>query len=377
MNNKTKIATVILIISLVLLGYYVYKWVVFSKAYAITDAVFVKSDSISNISFKRVAGRIIKINVKEGDRVNKGELLARIDDEDYKVKLQGIIYQINSLENEKEALKIKIEKITEEIALKTDISERKVNILNDEIKALENSKKEIDANIEQLNRDYKRYKKLYEDKAVPKNSFEKIATSLKSLRAKQDSVKDKINALKRQRNIAKKEIELVVLQQKTIKELNKKYNALESKIKALKEQKKDTLNLLKYCSLISPVEGIVGKKFVEEGMLVKSGIPVLSIVDNKNLYIFALLEETKFRGVKEGNYVNIKIDAYPKEKYEGEVEKIYPASAATYALVPRDISAGEFTKVAQRIPVRIKITKGDTEKLKVGMGGEIEIKRSN
>ncbi len=57
------------------------------------------------------------------------------------------------------------------------------------------------------------------------------------------------------------------------------------------------------------------------------------------------------------------------------MEKILPTSAAKFALVPRDISAGEFTKVVQRIPVKVRITKGDVSKLVVGMGGEIEIKR--
>jgi membrane fusion protein (multidrug efflux system) len=376
MNKKTKIATFILIISLCIILYYVFTWISFSRAYAITDAVFVKSDSISNLSFKRVGGRITKLYVKEGDTVKTGQLLAQIDDEDYKIKLNEITFQIDSLENEKSALKIKIEQTIEEIKLKKDISKRKVKILEDQIKALKNSRREIETNIEQLKRDHARYKSLYEEKAVPKNSFEKIDTNLKSLTAKKDALTDKINALQRQKHIAIKEIELVTLKEKTIQELNKKLQALESKIKALKEQKADIQNLIKYCSLISPVEGIVGKKFVDEGMLIKSGIPVFSIVDNKNLYIYALLEETKFKGVQEGNPVNIKIDAYPKESYSGKVEKIYPASAATYALIPRDISAGEFTKVAQRIPIRIKITDGDLTKLRVGMGGEIEIKRS-
>ena len=64
-----------------------------------------------------------------------------------------------------------------------------------------------------------------------------------------------------------------------------------------------------------------------------------------------------------------------KGGFEGVVEEISPASAATFALVPRDISAGEFTKVVQRIPVKIRIKKGNLSLLRVGMGGRVEIKR--
>ena len=73
--------------------------------------------------------------------------------------------------------------------------------------------------------------------------------------------------------------------------------------------------------------------------------------------------------------MTLTLDAYPDKEFTGVVREVMPASAATFALVPRDISAGEFTKVAQRIPVRIEITGGDRSLLRVGLGGEVEIKR--
>jgi len=79
--------------------------------------------------------------------------------------------------------------------------------------------------------------------------------------------------------------------------------------------------------------------------------------------------------VEPGNEALIRIDAYTDQEWRGEVEQVLPASAATFALAPRDISAGEFTKVAQRIPIRIRITEGPLEKLRIGLGGEIEIRR--
>ncbi len=134
-------------------------------------------------------------------------------------------------------------------------------------------------------------------------------------------------------------------------------------------------NKISYTKLKAPFDGIIAKRFVYKGSVIRSGMPVYSIIPENSIYINVLLEETKLEGVKVGAPVKIKIDAYPDKKFEGVVEKIEPVSAAKFALVPRDISAGEFTKVAQRIPVRLKITKGDLSILRVGMGGEVEIKR--
>ena len=102
---------------------------------------------------------------------------------------------------------------------------------------------------------------------------------------------------------------------------------------------------------------------------------MLALVNPNDLYIIALLEENKLSGVEPGSHAVIHIDAYSDQEWQGEVEQVLPASAATFALAPRDISAGEFTKVAQRIPVRIHITDGSLDKLHVGLGGEVEIKR--
>ncbi len=90
----------------------------------------------------------------------------------------------------------------------------------------------------------------------------------------------------------------------------------------------------------------------------------------------ALLEEDKLKGVKVGNKVIFRPDAFKNAEFVGKVIEISPASAATFALVPRDVSAGEFTKVVQRIPVKIELIEGPIELLRVGIGGSVKIERS-
>ena len=129
------------------------------------------------------------------------------------------------------------------------------------------------------------------------------------------------------------------------------------------------------CELKSPIDGRIAKRFFAEGSIIPPEKQVFSLINPKDIYITALLEEDKLEGVRPEAKANISIDAYPGMDFRGKVERIMPASAATFALAPRDISAGEFTKVAQRIPVRIAITGGDTSLLEVGLGGSVEIKR--
>lgn len=210
---------------------------------------------------------------------------------------------------------------------------------------------------------------------VPKAKYEEINTQLKVLLEQRKAIEKSISELEVSKAKSKESVELVKTQGQVSKEIQDQISALENKILALTKQKEDLENQIKYTELKSPYNGIIAKKYVSIGDIVKAGQPVYAIVKENSFYIKVLLEETKLSGVKVGNKAYIKLDAYPDKTFEGEVESIDIASAAKFALVPRDISSGEFTKLAQRIPVKIRITKGDISLLRVGLGGEVEIEK--
>ncbi len=376
MNKKRKIAVVILVIIFIAFIIAAYKYIKFTKEYATTDAVFIRTDRITNVSFKRIKGKIVKMNFKEGDFVKKGDLLAQIDPVDYKIHLNEVLKKIDSLKNRKESLEIKKEKIASQLKIKEHNALKTIEMLKEKVKSLDYKIAEINTNIEQLKKDYNRYKNLYFKKAVSKRSYEEIQTKLNSLINSKKSLVYEKKALLKKIDIAKGDLKLIKKEFLTVKELEKSINEVNDNIKALNEKALDIKNSIKYCNLYAPFDAKIGKKYAEVGMNVKSGQPIYSLVDLNDLYVEVLLEENKLEGVKPGCKAFFKVDAYPDEEFEGEVEKIYPASAATYALVPRDISAGEFTKVAQRIIIRVKITKGDKSILIPGMGGEIRIRRN-
>lgn len=375
MKKQVKISLVLIIIGLISAILIGYKWYENRKLYASTDAFFVKTDKIANVSFKRIGGKIVKMNFKEGDRVKAGDILAEIDSSDYQTQLEKINHSINSLLAEKDALTINKNKIEKSLKIEKDIKYDTLKSVENEIESFKQNINEVDIQLSQLKKDYNRYKNLREQKAVSAKSFEDIETNLERLNAKKASLTEKLKSLYYKKQIAEKDLALVDVKLKTIFEMEKKLESLDEQINSLKNDREDISKMIEYCTLLAPFDGVIGQKYAEEGVVVKAGSYIYSLVDMKNLYGYALMEEEKIIGVNPGDLAEIKIDAFPDEKFEGEVVEIFPASAATYALVPRDISAGEFTKVSQRIPIRVRFTFGNLEILRVGLSGEIKIKR--
>ncbi len=337
------------------------KWVHFRITHVISNAAFVESDEFTKVAFKRVSGRIEKLFKKEGDYVRTGEPLAKLEDIDYRIKLEEIIFNIEAVKKKIQALKVKREKIKKRIEIGLELLDIKERQLLHEINSLQ-------INVDQLKKDHKRHLNLFKKGVIPRRKYEEIETQLKSLLEKLEASKLALFEIQKQRK-------KVLTERKTIKELDKEIESLERKLSALYVKKQDVENLLDYTILRSPVSGYVVKRFFSEGELVSQGQYVYAIYDPKTAYILVLLDERKLEGVKVGNKVRIKVDAYSNKSYEGIVKEIGKAAASKFAIIPRDITAGEFTKVSQRIPVKIEITKGDRSILKLGMGAEVIIEK--
>jgi membrane fusion protein (multidrug efflux system) len=111
---------------------------------------------------------------------------------------------------------------------------------------------------------------------------------------------------------------------------------------------------LSYTTIVAPVSGRIGRKSVEVGAQVQAGQPLMAIVGDQ-LWIEANFKETQVQRMHPGEAVEIRLDAFPDHPFHGRVESLAPASGAQFALLPPDNATGNFTKVVQRIPVRIAI----------------------
>ena len=376
-NNQRmkKIATVFLLVAtigvLVFLGLFVLKRV----RYAVTDAVFIRSDTIVHLGFDNVSGRLIEVRKIEGDPVKKGEVIARIDPTPYEERLRGLRARLLSEEHRLGELGLKLKRIKKELLQGERISREKVLELEKKKDALMSRERALKAVLDDIQRDKGRYERLFKDGVVSRKRFELVSTKYEAKKNELNALKKELKALDAAISGAKEALLLSRIKRARTGEIEESIKALEQSIRALKAQIALAERDIEECVLKSPIDGRVAKRYMAPGDMVLPGKVVMSLVDPKDIYVLVLLEEGKLRGVKKGAPCTIHIDAYPGEKFKGVVEAVLPASAATFALIPRDVSAGEFTKVAQRIPVRIRIEEGDTSLLTIGLGGEVEIKR--
>jgi membrane fusion protein (multidrug efflux system) len=132
--------------------------------------------------------------------------------------------------------------------------------------------------------------------------------------------------------------------------------------------------------ITSPIDGVVAKRWAFTGDIVQPGQPILTVYDNGGIWVTVNLEETKISSIHLGDSVRIRLDAYSQEKYSGKVILIGAATASQFSLIPPDNASGNFTRVTQRIPLRVSIDNakapaGKHEKsLLPGMSASIKVK---
>ncbi|WP_448587875.1 HlyD family efflux transporter periplasmic adaptor subunit [Thermocrinis sp.] len=361
------------LISLTFLFYSV-RWIKHRMDYAVSNAVFVKAEQMATLSFE-VSGRVVKLYKDMGDWVQEGEVLAQVEPEDYRLQVEALEAKIESLKAQKESLELQLRRVSKEVNLGVESSTLTSQEILRKEESLRSQIRELELQVELLRKDRERLKALVEDGLIPQRRYEEVETNYLSLLERKKALQKSLEELRLAYNRSLVGVGLAKVSASRIEELRKQLQVLDAEITALERQKESALRNLKNTNLRSPFSGYVAKRFVSLGDTVRAGQPVFSLVDPESFYVEVLLEETKLRGVKKGSKAYVRLDAYPELVLEGEVEEISPASAATFALAPRDVSAGEFTKVVQRIPVKIKLKDQDKKLLRVGMGGSVEIKR--
>ena len=154
------------------------------------------------------------------------------------------------------------------------------------------------------------------------------------------------------------------------------YNAALGAIAQSEATLKDAQLQLSYTNITAPAAGQIGRKSVEIGQRVQPGTPLMAIVSNE-YWVTANFKETQLGNMKPGQKVEIKLDAFPNHKFEGRVDSFSPASGSQFTLLPPDNATGNFTKVVQRIPVKVvfdsESLKGYESRIAPGMSAVVNI----
>ena len=214
--------------------------------------------------------------------------------------------------------------------------------------------------LENAEKEYNRHKKLLAQKSVTQQQFDAVSTNYEAAKAR-------FEQLQRQRNTTS-----LVKNEQTLR-LDQNDAGIKLAEAALELAR---LNL-SYTVILAPCDGVTGRKNIEDGQLIQPGQALVDLVNENDKWVLANYKETQTTNIKEGQIVEIKVDAISGITFKGSVKSISRATGASFSLFPQDNSAGNFIKVEQRIPVRIELSSvnnsKDLAKLRSGMNVECEV----
>jgi membrane fusion protein, multidrug efflux system len=276
--------------------------------YITTDDAHVDADNVSVGS--KILGRITAIYTDEGKFVTKGTLLADIDSSDFIAQRnQAIALRNQAIANMSQA----------EVKYKSDLMSLKV----------------LEINLARATEDMERAKSQSEGGVITAEQFDHTKKSLETAQAQLDAAKSQL-----------------LVSKSTISTVSSSVETANAQINVLNTQLKNT-------KLFAPADGIIAKRWLMTGDVVQPSQSVFTLTLSKNLWVVAFLEETNISVIHEGQPVKISIDAYPDVKFEGKVFLTGSTTASVFSLIPANNASGNFTKVTQRIPVRISIDSAD------------------
>ena len=320
MRNKIVIAAVVLVLALG--GYGGWYWWTELRFFKSTDDAYIASD-VSVISPK-VEGYIKEVRVRENQAVKKGAVLFVIDHSDFAAKVA---------QNEAAVA-------TEEAAVATYDS--RLDLQQAMIAQAEATLQSSEADLVRTQQDYKRYSELMTSDYASRQRFDQAEADLRKAEAETAKSQAALAAAKSQVGVLRSQ-----RQEEQARLLQARANL------ALAQ------NDLDNTMIRAPVSGVVGNRAGQVGQYVKPGTELLSLVPLPRVYVTANFKETQLTRMRPGQRAIVAVDAYPDHPLDGRIDSFAPASGAEFSLLPPDNATGNFTKIVQRVPVRIALPRQD------------------
>ena len=310
--------TVFIIMGVVLLGLVaigIRRWI-YSLNHVSTDNAQVDGHIVPILP--KVGGYVIEVRTDENRSVKAGDTLVVLDDRDYKARLAQA---------------------------EADLAVALAGVSNRaRVGQAEAQVAQAQANAEKAHADLERIKPLAEQEIMPKQAL------------------DAAEAASRAADAALAAAQAALL-------------GADARVAAARAARDQAALNLSYTRITAPAEGVVSKKSVELGQLVQPGQPLMSLVPLSDVWVTANLKETQTANITPGDPADFTVDAYGGRHFSGHVESLAPATGAKFSLLPPDNATGNFTKVVQRIPVRIRLdSKNDPARpLRPGMSVNVTV----
>jgi len=303
-----------------------------------TDDAQIDADISPVVS--RVGGYVDTIMFEENTHIEQGQVLVKLDDRDYKIKVEQALAAQHGA------------------AAGIDVSQAQISTTVANSSTAKANAEAAKVRLWQANQDYERYANLVKDGSVTQQQFEQAQAERDAARAAYQAAQDQYRAALEQ--VKSTRSQLVVN--------NTSVDQRQADVDFAQLQ-------LSYTTIKAPVSGLASKKNVQIGQLIQPGQNLFSIVNDSSLYVTANFKETQLENLRSGQRVAIKVDAFPEQPLTGEVYNFSPATGAKFALLPPDNATGNFVKVVQRVPVKIKINANEEimRKLRPGMSVQVSV----
>ncbi len=334
--SKKTVWTVLILLIAIAAG--ILYWLKAIHPFETTDNAYLKAHT-SLISPKET-GYVREVLFQDNQKVMPGDLLVVIDDHDFQARVAQAEAQVLL---EKARIKtLETDKRTQGAKIRQEVA----NIAASE------------ADLDRAAKDLKRFGNLAEEGAVSAQTRDTAESAHKQANAQRDKVRS-----------ARQEAEshLAALDAQ-IEETGARIKAAEANLELARISLANT-------HITAPMAGIIGNRSVQVGQLVKPGSALGFLIPLEDLFVEANFKETQIAHMQPGQPVQIKIDAYPDEVFDGVVDSFSPASGSEFSMLPPENATGNFTKIVRRVPVKIAFQPGnDLSRLKPGLSTVVKVK---
>jgi len=297
-----------------------------------------------NPVISRASGFIVKVNFEENQYVKKGDTLLLIDNREYVIQQAQTEASIKKTEAQLQVLESNIRTLEKTAqAGKAQIEASKAKVWKQQL-------------------DYDRYKKLFETESATKQKLEDLQASLdvntNEYKATQDNYEAALSKI--QDIEAEKAVELADL----------------ARLRALLDRHKLDVS---YTVITAPYNGRMGRRTIEAGQMINAGEVLAFIVDDEtDKWVVANYKETQVANMHLGDTVKFMADAFPNKEFRGTIISLSPATGSSFSLLPPDNSTGNYVKIVQRVPVRIRVegSRKEIDALKVGMNVNVYVPKN-
>ena len=296
-----------------------------------TDDAYVKADNTTVAP--KVSGYLHEVLVGDNERVTAGQVLARIDQRDFRVSLEQARADV--------------------AAARAAIASKQAQ-LGVQQAVIDAAKATVDVDQAAANFAAQEDKRYTDLAATGYGSVQNAQQAQSRIAGAKAAIsRDTANLASALKQVDLLKAEIV------------QANAALARAEAVRDQAQLNLD---YTSIIAPIDGVVGNRTLRTGQFVQAGTQLMSLVPVTGAYVVANFKETQLTDVREGQAVDIAVDTFPGQIVHGHVDSIAPASGQEFALLPPDNATGNFTKVVQRIPVKIALNADNSSVIELRPG---------